>query len=238
MIVRLDKYLAMLGLVSRRDAAKAVKAGLVLVDGKIAKKSDEKINAGQVITYLDQEVEVKEFVYILLHKPAGYVCSELDEGGHHSYKMLLQDCPYAKMLHVAGRLDRDTEGLVFCTNDGNFTHEIISPKKKEEKEYFVELEFPISDEDIQKLEQWIHINDAEGEFTCMPAKVERVDGVTIRLTIYEGKYHQIKRMAQALWNEVIYLRRDRIWERTLGEGVWTWNIVWLKKGERKYINVI
>ncbi len=67
--------------------------------------------------------------------------------------MLLQDCPYAKMLHVAGRLDRDTEGLVFCTNDGNFTHEIISPKKKEEKEYFVELQFPISDEQIGLLEK-------------------------------------------------------------------------------------
>lgn len=80
------------------------------------------------------------------------MCSEIDEGGHHSYKTLLQDCPYASMLHVAGRLDRDTEGLVFCTNDGNFTHEIISPKKKEEKEYFVELALPISDESIANLE--------------------------------------------------------------------------------------
>lgn len=223
MIVRLDKYLAMLGLVSRRDAAKAVKAGLILVDGKIAKKSDEKINAGQVITYLDQEVEVKEFVYILLHKPAGYVCSELDEGGHHSYKMLLQDCPYAKMLHVAGRLDRDTEGLVFCTNDGNFTHEIISPKKKEEKEYFVELALPISDEDIQKLESGIALDDG---YVTMPAQVKRVSEKEILLTIHEGKYHQVKRMAEAVNNEVIYLRRERIGE---------WTLEGLEKGKRKYI---
>lgn len=108
----------MLGLVSRRDAAKVVKAGHILVDGEIASKSDIKIREGQTIIYTlatdegemtTHEVEVKEFVYILIHKPAGYVCSELDEGGHHSYKMLLQDCPYAPMLHVAGRLDWDTE---------------------------------------------------------------------------------------------------------------------------------
>lgn len=228
MIVRLDKYLAWLGLVSRRDAWRAVKNGSIFVDGKEVTKSDMKIESWQIITFMWQEIEVKEFVYILLHKPQWYVCSELDEGGHHSYKMLLQDCPYAPMLHVAGRLDRDTEWLVFCTNDGKFTHEIISPKKKEEKEYFVEMNFPIRDEDIAKFEWGIHISDAEGEFTCMPAKVQRIDMVTILLTIHEWKYHQVKRMAEAVDNEVIYLRRERIGNRTL-EG--------LEKGKWKYINV-
>ncbi len=224
MIVRLDKYLAMLGLVSRRDAARAVKTGEILVDGIEAKASDMKIAEGQVITFLGEQIEVREFVYILLHKPAGYVCSELDEWGHHSYKMLLQDCPYAKMLHVAGRLDRDTEGLVFCTNDGNFTHEIISPKKKEEKEYFVELQFPISDEQIGLLEKWVTLDDG---YLTMPAQVKRVDKVTILLTIYEWKYHQVKRMAEAINNEVIYLRRERIGE---------WTLEGLEKGKWKYIS--
>ena len=223
MIVRLDKYLAGLGLVSRRDAAKAVKGGGIFVDGAEVKKSDMKIEAWQVIDFLGQEIEVKEFVYILLYKPAWYVCSELDEGWHHSYKMLLQDCVYAPMLHVAGRLDRDTEGLVFCTNDGQFTHEIISPKKKEEKEYYVELELPIKDEDIKKLEQGVELDDW---YVTMPAQVKRVSENIILLTIHEGKYHQVKRMAEAVNNTVTYLRRERIGDRTL-EG--------LEKGKWKYI---
>ncbi len=226
MIVRLDKYLAGLWLVSRRDAASAVKRGVVLVDGEEVKKSDMKIQNGQIITFDGQEIEVKEFVYVLLYKPAWYVCSELDEGGHHSYKMLLQNCPYAKMLHVAGRLDRDTEGLVFCTNDGQFTHEIISPKKKEEKEYYVELQNPISDEDLARFAAWIHINDAEWSFTCMPAQTKRIADNIILLTIHEGKYHQVKRMAQAVGNEVVYLRRERIGE---------WTLEGLQKGEWRYI---
>jgi 16S rRNA pseudouridine516 synthase len=237
MIVRLDKYLAWLWLVSRRDAARAVKNGIISVDGKEVTKSDMKIESGQIITFMNKEIEVKEFIYLLLYKPAWYVCSELDEWGHHSYKMLLQDCPYAPMLHVAWRLDRDTEWLVFCTNDGQFTHEIISPKKKLEKEYFVEMQFPISDEDIAKFEEGIYINDAEGEFTCMPAQVKRIDAVTISLVIYEGKYHQVKRMAQAIWNEVIYLRRDRIGDRTLGDKINTWHPEGLEKWEWKYISV-
>lgn len=225
MIVRLDKYLAGLGLVSRRDAAKAVKNGGILVDGEDVRKSDVKIERGQIISFLWQEIEVKEFIYVLLHKPQGYVCSELDEGWHHSYKMLLEDCVYAPMLHVAWRLDRDTEGLVFCTNDGNFTHEIISPKKKEEKEYYVELALPISDEDIKKLEQWVELDDG---YMTMPAQAKRVSDNAILLTIHEGKYHQVKRMAEAVGNEVIYLRRERIGSRTL-EG--------LEKWKRRYIDL-
>jgi len=225
MIVRLDKYLAMLWLVSRRDAAKVVKAGAVLVDGKEAEKSDMKITEWQIIAFHGQEIEVREHIYILLHKPAGYVCSELDEGGHHSYKMLLQNCPYAPMLHVAGRLDWDTEGLVFCTSDGNFTHGIISPKKKEEKQYYVELALPLSGENISLLEAGIELDDG---YTTMPAQVERVAENIILLTIHEWKYHQVKRMAEAVDNEVTYLRRERIGERTL-EG--------LQKGERKYISI-
>lgn len=230
MIVRLDKYLAALGLVPRREAGRRIKSGAVLVDGAAATASDMKIHEGQIITLkrwdeAPLEVEVKEFIYILLHKPAGYVCSELEEGGHASYKMLLQDCIYAPMLHVAGRLDRDTEGLIFCTNDGQFTHDIISPKKKREKEYYVELALPISDEHISILQTGVTLDDG---YTTMPAQIKRVADNIILLTIHEGKYHQVKRMAEAVNNEVTYLRRERIGERTL-EG--------LEKGERRYITV-
>ena len=99
------------------------------------------------------------------------------------------------MLHVAGRLDRDTEGLVFCTNDGQFTRGIISPKKKLEKEYYVELASSISDEALMQLEAGVLIEDA---YTTMPAQVKRVSETSILLTIHEGKYHQVKLMAQAV----------------------------------------
>ncbi len=224
MIVRLDKYLAGLGLVSRRDAGRAVKAWHVFVDGELAKKSDVKITEWQIISYLGQDIQVREHVYVLLHKPQWYVCSELDEGGHLSYKVLLEECVYAPMLHVAGRLDQDTEWLVLCTSDGQFTHDIISPKKKQEKEYYVSLRDPISDEDIKKLELWVELDDG---YLTMPAQVQRLSEKDIQLTIHEWKYHQVKRMVESLDNEVVYLRRDRIGD---------WTLEGLEKWERRYID--
>ena len=114
---------------------------------------------------------------------------------------------------------------MFCTNNGQFTHEIISPKKKEEKEYYVELALPIEDEDIKKLEQGVELDDG---YTTMPAQVKWVSENAISLVIHEGKYHQVKRMAEAINNTVTYLRRDRIGDRTL-DG--------LEKGKWKYLDV-
>jgi 16S rRNA pseudouridine516 synthase len=223
MTIRLDKYLAQLWLVSRRAIGKAVKSGLVCVDGEIAEKSDQKLSFGQTINFADQDIEVKESIYVLLHKPSGYVCSDIDEWWHASYKMLLQDCPYQAMLHVAGRLDFDTEWLVLCSNDGQFTHDIISPKKHLDKEYFVRTRDVIKDDDIAWLEEGVELDD--GYFT-LPAKAVKIDDNSLKLTIVEWKFHQVKRMLEAVWNEVTYLRRDRIWPWTL-EGI--------ESGKWKYI---
>lgn len=225
MSIRIDKYCAQLGIISRRSIARAVKAGLLFVDGKLVEKSDQKLAFGQVISYLWQDIEVKEFVYVLLHKPAWFVCSDIDEWWHASYKMLLQDCPYQAMFHVAGRLDFDTEWLVLCSNDGQFTHDIISPKKHLEKEYYVVTRDALTDTDMAKLEKGVQLDDG---YVTLPAKAVKVDDTSLRLTIVEGKFHQVKRMLEAIWNEVTYLRRDRI-------GNWT--IEWLEKGKWKYIEV-
>lgn len=256
---RLDTFLSNLWLVPRRQAAKIVKAGMVLVDGEEVVRADMKVSYGQVVTYFGAmldgemreegvEIEVKDLVYVLLHKSAGYVCSELDEGWHLSYKNLLMDCPYAGMLHVAGRLDQDTEWLVLCSNDGQWTHQIISPKKHLEKEYFLRTQAPVSVKDIATLEngvaflpgypggwreEWyvtmpaiVHCVDSNGE-RCAPDDAAR-DRCALRLVITEGKYHQVKRMLQAVGNEVTYLRRDRVGERTL-EGV--------ELGKWKYLDI-
>jgi 16S rRNA pseudouridine516 synthase len=155
----------------------------------------------------------------------------------------LEGCPYAAALHVAGRLDQDTEGLVLCSNDGVWTHQIISPKKHLEKEYFLRTQGPVRAKDIAALEEGVEFlpgypgGGREEGYVTLPARVHCVDtdGVicadddsardhcALRLVITEGKYHQVKRMLQAVGNEVTYLRRDRIGKWTLddmGLGMW------------------
>ncbi len=215
MNVRLDKYLAGLGLVSRRHVGKFSGTDAILVDGQEVSKTDIKVSYGQTITFLGQEIVVKENVYVLLHKSAWFVCSELHEGWHLSYKNELTDCPYANMLHAAGRLDQDTEWLLLCSSDGKFTHTIISPKKHLEKEYFVRTRDVITDAALQQLSVGVTLDDW---YHTMPAKATRIDDNSLSLVLIEGKYHQVKRMLEAVGNEVTYLRRDRIGKWTL-EGI-------------------
>ena len=117
------------------------------------------------------------------------------------------DCPYVNLLHVAGRLDTDTEGLLLLSNDGQFIHQTISPKREKEKEYEVWLRSPISPEECESLRQGVKLDDG---YLTKPAKVEHIEEKKILLTVTEGKYHQVKRMLQAVGNEVIYLKRHRI----------------------------
>lgn len=222
MHVRLDKYLSQLWLASRRAVGKVLSSWLVLLDWEPVYKSDTKISYGQTITFADQEIIVKENIYLLLYKPSGYVCSDIDEWGHLSYQHLLADCPYASMMHVAGRLDFDTEWLVICSNDGQFTHSIISPKKHLEKEYYLRTRDEVLDKAIAQLQAWVTLEDW---YKTLPAKVEKDGTHSLKLTIVEWKFHQIKRMLEAVGNEVVYLRRDRI-------GPWT--LEGLEMGKWKY----
>ena len=245
--IRIDKYLWQLQLLSRREARKFFRSGRVLVNWYIEYDHGFQIIDGDRISiapdyglsqydsqwktiedqyvYLSEsqellEFEVKQTVTILLHKPTWYVCSEIDEWGHMSYKHLLSDCIYAPMLNVAGRLDQDTTGLVLATSDGNLNHRIISPKSKKEKEYKVICEKEISDEDLVRLEEGVEI---EPWLITLPAKAVRIDGFSFILTLIEGKYHQVKRMCEAVNNLCVSLHRTRIADWTgddLAEGKW------------------
>ncbi|MDO4713718.1 MAG: pseudouridine synthase [bacterium] len=203
----MDKYLASLGLVSRREAPKVCKAGEILVDGEIVKKPDLKLKGGEILTIFGQEIEVREKVYAILYKSAGYISSDEDEFGYPSYKKQMLDCPYVEVLHVAGRLDVDTEGLLLLSNDGQFIHQVISPKWDKEKEYEVWLDSEISYEDCQQLQQGVVLDDG---YLTKPAKVVQLEAKKILLTLTEGKYHQVKRMLEAVGNRVVYLKRLRI----------------------------
>ncbi len=214
--------MANLDIIPRRQAGKFLKQWLVSVNGEIIYKGDYKITIWDILTYAESTIEVKENISVILYKPKGYVCSDVDEN-YPSYRRLLSGWPYANLVHVAGRLDWDTEGLVIASSDGQFIHEIIAPKKKLEKEYFLQCAFSVSDDDLKKLEAGVTLDDG---YTTMPAKAWRVTDKEIRLVIHEGKFHQVKKMLEALNNKVLYLRRDRIWQR---------NIDSLKSWERQEI---
>ena len=247
---RLDKYLANLGLVSRRECNTVCKEWVIRVNGEVVKKPDFRLLWGEKIQVRDVEVEFFEEVYAILYKTAGYISSDEDEFGYPSYKNQMLDCPYVELLHVAWRLDVDTEGLLLLSSDGQFIHQVISPKREKEKEYEVWLRSPISaeeceylrqgvklddgyltkpakvehiDEDCNKLEKWVILDDG---YLTKPAKVQKIEDKKILLTITEGKYHQVKRMLEAVGNKVVYLKRIRIGE---------WNLDGLKPGGWKMI---
>ena len=222
--IRIDKYLAQLNLVSRREAKKFFREGRVSINDYIEYDHGfPVIDGDKIVIDDDLRFEVKQSVTILLHKPAGYVCSEIDEWWHKSYKYLLEDCIYAPILKVAGRLDQDTTGLVLATSDGDLNHRLISPKSHKEKEYRVTCKTDISDKDLLRLEQGVII---DGDYHTLPAKTDRIDLYSFYLTITEWKHHQIKKMCEAIDNECIALHRIRIDHRT---------IEWLASWEWKYI---
>jgi len=210
---------------SRRDVKPYMKRYEVLVNGVLADSSDQKINYGDMITFGGEEIEAKEFVTVLIHKPIGYVSSDVPEATYLSYRELLDGCPYVHMLHVAGRLDHDTQGLLLASSDGWLIHRIISPKKKLPKVYFVSLQKPLSDAAIAQLEAGVELDG--GDMT-LPAHIEKIDDTTIRLTIYEWKFHQVKRMMEAVDNAVVYLKRESIGQ---------WTLEGLEKGEWKYVEI-
>lgn len=235
--IRIDKYLSQLWLVSRRDAKKFFRAGNVQVNGYVEYDHGFQVIDGDMIEIstgdeLSQPsqwqgdriiVEVRQSVTVLLNKPAGYVCSEIDEAWHKSYKYLLQDCIYSPLLKVAWRLDYDTTGLVIATSDGQLNHTIISPRLHKEKEYIVTCKDAISDKNLSDLACWVVLEDG---YTTLPAKTVRIDTFSFHLTIVEWKYHQIKRMCEAIGNTVVQLQRIRIGEWKLDElAEWQWRYI-------------
>ncbi len=213
--IRLDKYLAMLGLVPRRQLKKVLKQGIILVNGIPAWSWDQKISLWDKIQIAGVgEFEVKKDVNLLFYKPKGYVSTDKDEINCPSYKQLLIDYPYVNLLHAAWRLDCDAHWILLLSSNGSFIHQVISPKSKVEKEYEVALAKPIDAEQVKKLEKGVELDDG---YVTMPAKVEVLEPQKIRLVIHEGKYHQVKRMLEAVGNKVIDLKRTRIGQWELGD---------------------
>ena len=203
--MRIDKYLADNSIGTRKEIKGIIKAGRITVNGVQAGDPGMHIVPGKDIITMDERViEYERFHYYMLNKPAGTV-SSTREGASVTVVELLAD-ENVKNLSPVGRLDKDTEGLLLLTDDGALLHDLISPSKHVEKEYLVQTEKPVSEADIKKLEEGVDIGD---DSPTLPARAyEAEDG--LHLIITEGRFHQVKRMLEAVDNRVIFLKRLRM----------------------------
>lgn len=223
--LRLDKYLADMSVGTRSEVKNYIRKGRVTINGEIEKRPERKINIQDDIVAIDQNViSYMEYEYYMLYKPAGVVSATEDKYCATVIDLLPKEA--RKDLFPVGRLDKDTEGLLLITNDGMLAHRLLSPKKKVAKVYYVVVEGIVTQEDIEKMRQGIQIKEEQGaDWTTLPAELVILEsGIEskVELTIYEGKFHQVKRMFEALDKKVIYLKRlsmgNLVLDQTLEKG--------------------
>lgn len=201
--MRLDKFLCDTAGLTRTEAKNAVKKGQIAVNGQVQKAADFKVKENtDTVTFQGRPLSYAAFHYYILHKPAGVITATEDKKESTVMDILREE--KVKNLFPVGRLDKDTEGLLLITDDGELAHNLLSPKKHVDKEYLVKVRDSISEDECRKLSEGVDIGD---EKPTAPAKVERVAEKEILLTIREGRFHQVKRMLQAVGNEVLYLKR-------------------------------
>ncbi|MFR5691307.1 MAG: pseudouridine synthase [Lachnospiraceae bacterium] len=220
-MIRLDKYLADMGCGTRQEVKKFIRSGQVSVDGIVVKKPETKVEQTVQEVFLNGEkVGYESFEYYMLNKPAG-VISATEDQSCQTVVDLIKD-KKRKDLFPVGRLDKDTEGLLLITNDGALAHRLLSPKKHVDKCYFARICGKVTEEDVRSFEKGVNIGSQEQPEITMPGKLEIItsdDISKIRLTIQEGKFHQVKRIFQAVGKEVIYLKRLRMGTLILDENL-------------------
>ena len=219
-MIRLDKYLCEMEAGTRSEVKAFIKKGRV--NGETAKSPEQKVDETKDTVTLDgHSFSYQKYFYYMLHKPAGVVTAVRD---HHDQTVLdlLVDAP-GKDLSPVGRLDKDTEGLLLITNDGALAHRLLSPVKHVPKTYLVHTKKPVTSQMCEKLEAGVEIGD---ETPTAPAKTKLLSDTDcgLLLTITEGRFHQVKRMLQAVGNEVVYLKRlsmgALVLDETLSKGSW------------------
>lgn len=220
--MRLDKFLSNMGVGTRTEVKQLLKKNSVKVNDKVEKSPKSQVNPEQdEITVDGKIIEYINHVYIMLNKPKGYVSATYDDI-NQTVIDLIDDYRHLDIFPV-GRLDKDTEGLLLITNDGQFNHNLMSPSKHVSKTYKVTSKYPIKNEDIIAFKNGIELSDGK----VKPAQLEKLDHILSLVTIYEGKYHQVKRMFHSIDNEVLELKRLKISNLTLDEN--------LKSGEYRLL---
>lgn len=202
--MRLDKFLCDCNVGTRSQVKEYIKKGLVQINGQQVKKSDVAINeTTDCITFKGEQIQYRKYVYILLNKPAGIITATEDKRAN-TVMDLIKPLPVKNMFPV-GRLDKDTTGLLLITNDGDLAHKLLSPKYHVDKTYIVTTAKPVTQADIDSLTQGVDIGDDK---PTLPAKASLLSDGRLELTIHEGRYHQVKRMLEAVNNEVTALHRS------------------------------
>lgn len=215
--MRLDRVLVHVGYGSRKDVQKLIKSKKVMVAGKIVTKSELNVQPEEdEICVLGKPINYQEYYYYILNKPAGYV-SATEDPRDQTVIDLLETIDRNKELFPVGRLDKDTEGLLILTNDGQFAHDMLSPKKHVDKTYYAKVKGQMVPEDIETFAKGMTLQDGT---VYQPGQLEILSSDTVSeiyVTIREGKFHQVKKMVQFVGKEVTYLQRIQMGDFKLPE---------------------
>ena len=213
---RLDKLLAGTGKWSRREVKALVRQGLVRVDGRLAASAEDKLDpAAAIITVAGETISLRRFTYVMLHKPAGVLTATEDRKQPTVLDLLPPELRRIGLAPV-GRLDKDTEGLLLLTNDGELAHRLLSPKYHVEKRYFARVDGELSAADAEAFARGMTLGDG---LECLPAGLEVLPDRVCVVTLREGKFHQVKRMLAARGAPVLYLKRLSMGPLTLDDSL-------------------
>ncbi len=218
MKLRLDKYLADMGLGTRSEVKKAIRKGQVQVNGQTVREPEYKVDTQESqVLFAGQQTEYEKYEYYMLNKPAGVISAT--EDAKERCVVDLIESRKRKDLFPVGRLDKDTEGLLLITNDGELAHRLLSPKKHVDKVYFAKIRGRVTREDVELFEQGVDIGEEKKTLPSVLRILEEGEISKVELTIREGKFHQVKRMFQAVGKEVLYLKRLRMGSLVLDESL-------------------
>lgn len=226
MSMRLDKYLSDYTELTRSQAKKAIRQGRVTVNGAVPEKVEERVELSDAVLFDGKQIRAEKYQYIMLNKPAGLVSATTDNINETVVECIkgktpvgqvatdFEEISLVKDLFPVGRLDKDTEGLLILTNDGDMAHRLLSPKRHVDKTYFVRLDTRIDETDRIRMQEGLDIGEKKD---TRPAELEILSEREAYLTITEGKFHQVKRMFAKLGKKVVYLKRVRMGELELDE---------------------
>jgi len=226
---RLDKILSNTGIGSRKEVKALIKNGEVKVDGHVAKDSGMQLDPGKsVIEVSGNVIGYRKYIYLLMNKPEGVVSATFDNYDETVIDLLSDEHKAFEPFPV-GRLDKDTVGLLLISNDGELNHRLISPKWHVDKVYYAEIDRQVDEKDAEAFEKGVVLDDG---YKCLSAKLEIIEagvhGSKVKVTIQEGKFHQVKRMFKSQGKEVVYLKRISFGPIELDEN--------LEQGEYRELN--
>ena len=217
--MRVDKLLSNVGVASRAELKKYCKQGLISVNGKVINNPGVQVDSeSDDIRFNGEKIVYREFVYIMLNKPDGYISATFDKYDPIVLDLIDQSYLVFEPFPV-GRLDKDTEGLLVLTNDGQLAHRVLSPKKHVPKTYYAKIQGKVTEEDILAFEKGVILDDG---YETMPSqlKILKSDDMSeIELTLHEGKFHQVKRMFESVGKKVVYLKRLSMGKLKLDESL-------------------